>query len=117
MAKRPKRPRWPIATLQELAAIEGGLLLRQASCLDFFETREQAYETAREVIAGLSLNDYANTEQLAVDLADVYGVKMYGEGWYLKVTVDDDVPDMVVVVISLHPLKWSLKTNGGMVEP
>ena len=46
----------------------------------------------------------------------MYGVRIAdGSGWYLKITIDETVPE--VAVISFHPLERPLKTNGGMVKP
>jgi hypothetical protein len=47
-----------------------------------------------------------------VDTCDVYGVRINGSGWYLKVTIDE-----LLVVVSLHPLTGPLKTNSGVLHP
>lgn len=91
--------------------------MRKTSALDFFSTPNDAYEAARCAIADLDVGQFCDTEQLVVDLADVYGIELDGRGWYLKVAVDEDIEDSIVIVISLHPLKWPMRTNGGMVKP
>ena len=58
---------------------------------------------------------FAHTVQLTQDVADVYGVKIDNAGWYMKLTIDKQVPE--VAVISFHPLEKPLKTNGGVVQP
>jgi hypothetical protein len=48
-------------------------------------------------------------------VADVYGVRFRGGGWYLKLTVDDEMPE--VAIISFHPLEAPLRTSGGEIKP
>jgi len=64
---------------------------------------------------GLMMSQYAETVELTWDVADVYGVQIDGEGWYLKIAIDEEQPE--VAVISFHPLERRLKTRGGWVNP
>jgi hypothetical protein len=91
------------------------LFIQRTRALAFFQTHERAYEAARSMIAGLTVAAFAHAVQLAQDVADVYGVKIENTGWYVKLTIDEQVPE--VAVISFHPLEKPLKTNGGVVQP
>ena len=82
--------------------------------LQFFETRESAYDTARATIASLTQRAFAHSTAQTQDVCDVYGVVVDG-GWYLKICIDETVPE--VAVISFHPLERPLRTNGGEVKP
>ncbi len=42
----------------------------------------------------------------------MYGVRINGSGWYLKVTIDE-----LLVVVSLHPMLKPLHTNSGILRP
>lgn len=55
------------------------------------------------------------TLSLPIDKADVYGIEVEGCGWYLKVCIDENVPE--ATFISVHPLENPLRTNGGEVKP
>ena len=67
------------------------------------------------MIASLTIGSFAETVQLGLDEADVYGVKREGRGWYVKLTVREESD--LVVVISFHPLEHRLQTNKGTVLP
>jgi hypothetical protein len=110
-----RAPHFPLERLKELVARPRGLFIQRERALDFFATYTEAYATVRQVILGLSPSSFAHTVQLTYDIADVYGVRVQGAGWYLKVTVDEGVP--AVAVISFHPLERALKTSGGVVKP
>jgi hypothetical protein len=110
-----KRPHWPLTRVKALAAKDGGLFIQRTRALDFFETFGDAVRAARAAIAGLGEAQFSSTVTLTWDVADVYGVRIEGHGWYLKLTIDEGVPE--VAVISFHPLERPLKTNGGMVRP
>ena len=59
---------------------------------------------------------FSHSLQQIWDVCDVYGVKAGGGGgWYLKITLDEQVPE--VAVVSFHPLERALRTNGGTVKP
>lgn len=84
--------------------------------LAFFRDRKAAIDACRATINELTVRQFAETQKLTWDVADVYAVRMAdGSGWYLKITIDEEVPE--VAVISFHPLERPLKTNGGMVQP
>ena len=68
-----------------------------------------------QVIRELKLSSFAETVELTWSVADVYGLKLEGCGWYLKVTIDETEPQ--VLVISFHPLECPIRTNGGIVKP
>ena len=76
---------------------------------------ETAVATAKHVIADLSAGKFAET-LLQLAKCDVYGVQIAGAGWYLKLTIDPQPPEGLIV-ISLHPLERPLKTNTGTVKP
>lgn len=107
-------PHWPIAQVQELAAAKR-IWVQKTRAADFFLTTSEAIRVAREVAMELTNDDFSHSIQLTVDLCDVYGIVIDGGGWFLKLCVDVDVPELLIV--SLHPLERPLKTNGGMVNP
>lgn len=53
--------------------------------------------------------------QLTYDVADKFGINIDGTGWYIKLCIDRDVPE--VVVISFHPPERPMRTKAGMVKP
>ena len=111
-----KAPYWDLENVKAVAALPNGLLVRVTRAADFFPDRQSAIAACRSAIAALTVRDFAETQRLAWDIADVYGVRMADNtGWYLKITVDEDEPE--VVVISFHPLEYPLKTNGEVVKP
>jgi hypothetical protein len=107
-------PHWPLSQVKQLAA-EGKLFVQRTRALDFFSSLKEALTVARKVLVELELPSFAYTEKLTYDLADVYGVRIEDGGWYLKLTIDEQVPE--VAIISLHPLERPLKTRGGVVKP
>jgi len=84
---------------------------------------EFAESFVTEVIVGLRLNDFSETVQLQVDVADVYGVHVElldeqdqfveEQGWYLKLTVRD----ATLLVVSFHRASQPIPTRGGVVQP
>ena len=111
---KARTPHWDIVEVKALAA-KGQLVLSRTRAVDFFETADVAVATAKQVIAGLTVSRFAET-LVQPARCDVYGVQVGEGGWYLKVTIDRD-PQDELVVISLHPLEKPLKTNSGMVKP
>lgn len=107
-------PHWPIAQVQELAGAKR-IWVQKTRAADFFLTTSDAIRVAREVVMALTNDDFSHSTQLTVDLCDVYGIVIDGDGWFLKLCVDVDVPELLIV--SLHPLERPLKTNRGMVNP
>ena len=112
---RARKPHFPLERIRHVAAAANGLFIQRGRALDFFPTLSEAFATARRVIVQLADKDFSATARLAYDIADVYGVRLNGRGWYLKITLDEGVPE--VVVISFHPLERPLRTNGGTVKP
>ena len=110
-----KVPRWDLVTVKALAASPGGLQVLKTRAIDSFPDRRTAYAAARSMIAALALGNFAETVRLGLDEADVYGVKIDGRGWYVKLTVREE--NDLVVVISFHPLEHRLQTNKGTVLP
>jgi hypothetical protein len=49
------------------------------------------------------------------DVCDVYGIVREADGWYLKLCIDEGVPE--VAIISFHLLERPLRTNGGEIKP
>lgn len=113
---KAKTPHWDLGRVKELAARPNGLLVQVGRALAFFRDRKAAIDACRATINELTVRQFAETQKLTWDVADVYAVRMAdGSGWYLKITIDEEVPE--VAVISFHPLERPLKTNGGMVQP
>ena len=109
-----KKPYWDLDRVKGLAANDR-LVLSRSRALNFFEADETAVATVKQVIAGLSADRFAET-LLQPAKCDVYGVQVAGAGWYLKLTIDPQPPEGLIV-ISLHPLEKPLRTNTGMVKP
>jgi hypothetical protein len=107
-------PHWPLKRVKDLAK-KRRLFIQRTRALDFFTTLSEALQAARTTLLELELTNFAHTVKMTYDVADVYGVLTEGEGWYLKLTIDDQEPE--VVVISLHPLERPLKTRGGILKP
>ena len=110
-----RTPHFPLALVKGLAALPDGLFIQRTRAVDFFTSHAEAYAAARRVIEGPTESDFSETLRLTHDVADVYGVRIEDVGWYLKMTVDETVPE--VAVISSHPLERPIRTNGGTVEP
>jgi hypothetical protein len=83
--------------------------------LNFFDTMEAASEAVQLTVAGLTARAFAHSTQQTQDVCDVYGVLVEGGGWYLKICIDELLPE--VAVVSFHPLERPLRTNGGEVRP
>lgn len=111
---KAKKPYWDLDRVKALAANDR-LVLSRTRALNFFQADETAVATAKHVIAGLSADAFAQT-LLQPANCDVYGVQVGGGGWYLKLTIDPQPPEGLVV-ISLHPLERPLRTNTGVVKP
>jgi hypothetical protein len=113
-----KTPRWDLARVQKLATEPNGVFVQmgEKTKAAFNDSRKAATDAARATIAGLTVKAFAHSLEQTWDVCDVYGVKMAdGSGWYLKLTVDEEIPE--VAVVSFHPLERDLKTNGGTVKP
>lgn len=117
--EKKKTPFFALTRIRALAVAPNGLFLQRTRARDFLVikagTLQGAYSLAREVLMKLTESDFAETVMLSQDRADIYGVRLTNEGWYLKLTIDEAVPE--VAVISFHPLERPLRTNGGLVNP
>lgn len=107
---KAKKPHWNLDDVKQLAD-EGRLLLSKTKAQAFFPDPVTATTKAQGVIADLTERHFAHTLR-QVDICDVYGVRLDGKGWYLKLTIDG-----LLVIVSLHPLDKPLKTNSGEVKP
>jgi len=107
---KAKKPHWSLEDAKRLAA-EGRLFLSKTKAQAFFPDPWTAATKAQAVIADLTERQFAHTLQ-QTDICDVYGVRLDGKGWYVKLTIDD-----LLVIVSLHPLEKPLKTNAGEVKP
>lgn len=94
---------------------QGALLLRRGSAIDFFETPLDAYDAARRTLLDLTARCFCEALVLDSDVVDVYAIKRGERGWYLKLTIDEEEPE--VIVISFHPLSRPLRAVGGVVKP
>lgn len=111
-----KQPRWDLKIVKQVASQEDGLLLSKTRALAFFSGPDEAYTTALREIMALSIGSFVETTvQQFGEIFDAYGIVMDGKGWMLKFTVYETLPQ--VMVVSLHPLERSLKTNKGEVKP
>lgn len=111
---KAKKPFWELSRVKALAAANR-LILSRSRALNFFEADEIAVAMAKQVLAALVVGQFAET-LLQPAKCDVYGVLLSGKGWYLKFTIERGPPEELLV-ISLHPLERSLKTNTGVVKP
>lgn len=111
---KARKPHWNIDKVKDLAA-KGKMTLSATKALASFPSFDAAALAATTVIAGLHQGLFAET-LVQTTLCDVYGVRLNSKGWYLKVTIDSD-PEEELIVVSLHPLARPLKSNTGMVMP
>lgn len=111
---KAKKPHWDIDRVKHLAQ-NGKMIMTETKALASFPTFEAAVIAANFVIAALHAGVFAETLDQTTK-CDVYGVKLNDKGWYLKLTIDTDPADELIVV-SLHRLARPLKTNTGMVMP
>jgi hypothetical protein len=111
---KAKTPHWSLDLVKTLVA-DDKVFIQRTRALAFFEDREAAKEAVKKVFSTLTLRSYAETKIQTYDTCDVYGVRWEGDGWYLKLCVDETMPE--VVVVSFHPLEHPLRTKGGMVNP
>jgi hypothetical protein len=93
----------------------GGFFVQGGKAAANFETMVAARATVQMTVAALTTRSFAESKEQTYDVCDVYGVLVEGVGWYLKLCIDEAVPE--VAIISFHPLEHPLRTNGGMVKP
>ena len=111
---KAKAPHFGLARVKGLVA-NGNFTVQESRARVFLGTFVEARARMQEVCALLSERAFSHSVQLTWDVADVYGVTYCGRGWYLKLTIDDEEPE--VAIISFHPLQHPLRTNGGQVKP
>ena len=107
-------PRWRLDKVKALVA-EGKFEVLYKRAAAFFETRHDARAAAEAFIRAVELRHYAGTKPLGIGECDEYAMPVNGAGWYLKITIDESMPG--VVVVSLHPLEHPIRTRGGEVKP
>src|ERR1017187_281131 len=111
---KAKTPHWSLVHVKMLVANDK-LFIQPTRALAFFEDRTAATVAVKKVVSDLNQRSFHGTEVQTYDTCDVYGVRWEGDGWYLKICVDETMPE--VAVLSFHPLERPLRTNGGMVNP
>ena len=111
---RVKEPHWPLDEVKRLAAA-GTIWVQKTRAAAFFPTTREAVEVATEIALTLDVGAFSCTQELTHDVADVYGIVRDGDGWFLKLCIDVEAPELLI--ISLHPLERPLVTNAGVVKP
>jgi Motility quorum-sensing regulator, toxin of MqsA len=111
---KARAPHFLLVRVKALVAA-GSFFVQETKAQAFHETYRQAALAVREVCAQLTERQFARTESLTWDEADVYGVRYQQRGWYLKLTIDEAIPE--VAIISFHPLQRPLWTNAGVTKP
>ena len=109
-----RQPHYPLERVKELVA-QGKVWLSRRRALDMFDTPREAHAFAARVTALLTIDHFSETVQLSVDKADIYGIHVDDCGWYVKLYIDETVPE--TTFISLHPLEHPLNTNARKVDP
>ena len=109
-----KDPHWPLGEVKRLAAA-GQIWVQKTRAAVFFPTTREAVQVATEIALSLDVGAFSSTQELTHDVADVYGIVRDGKGWFLKLCIDVEVPELLI--ISLHPLERPLVTNAGVVKP
>jgi hypothetical protein len=66
-------------------------------------------------IERLTVDNFYRSVELTYDVADEYGLEIEGTGWYIKLCIDRDGPE--VVVISFHTPKYPMRTKAGVIRP
>ncbi len=111
---KAKTPHWSLDRVKTLVANDK-VFIQRTRALAFFASREAAEEAVRRTVSALTQRSFAETIVQTYDTCDVYGVRWEGDGWYLKICVDEAMPE--VAVLSFHPLKYPLRTNSGVLNP
>jgi len=112
---RAKTPHWDLERVKALVAAGSFMIQQGRAFAHIGGTYADAAAEMQGVITGLTTRSFSHTQTLTWDIADVYGVVFRDGGWYLKLTIDEEIPE--VAVISFHPLEAPLRTNGGEVRP
>lgn len=115
-------PRYVLADVQALVAkgefwvSQGPAAARIISVLACTQKAARAY--AANVIRSLAPDNYCETVQLSTDVADVYGIVVGGDPWYIKLCIDPNGPNgNEVSVISFHPPQHAMRTKAGTIKP
>lgn len=109
-----KQPHYSLSRVKDLVA-QGRVWLSRRRALDMFNTPAEAHAFAARIARLLAIDHFSETVRLHVDVADVYGLTVDQRGWYIKLYIDEMVPE--TTFISLHPLEHPLHTNSGEVKP
>lgn len=115
-------PRYVLADVQALVA-KGEFHVSQKSAAARIIsilacTQKAAREYAAKVICSLVPDNYCETVRLSVDVADVYGVVVAGDAWYIKFCIDPNGPNGdEVSVISFHPPLHAMRTKAATIKP
>src|SRR5262245_48828798 len=112
-----KGPHHPIDEVKKLVTAGAFMVMkgRGLSLLVPQLTYVEAMGFVPAAIQLLTIDNFYGTVQLTYDVADEYGINIDGTGWYIKLCIDRDVPE--VVVISFHPPERPMRTKAGMVKP
>lgn len=100
--------------MKELVAT-GHVFVQRTRALEMFETQDAAHAAVETTVADLTTRSFAHSTMQTQDVCDVYGVLREGEGWYLRLCIDESAPE--VAIVSFHLLERPLRTNGGEVRP
>jgi len=112
---KAKTPHFALVRVKQLVEA-GQFMIQEGKALAFLGGSFKEARTAMKgVVASLTTRSFAHSQQLPWDIADVYALRYGGSGWYLKLTIDEMVPE--VAIISFHPLQAPIRTNGGVVKP
>jgi Motility quorum-sensing regulator, toxin of MqsA len=112
---KAKTSHWDLERVRAMVAADSFLIQQTRAQMFIGGKYEDSRREMQTVVAGLSTKNFSHSQTLTWDVADVYGIRFRGGGWYLKLTIDEEVPE--VAVISFHPLEAPLRTNGGEVRP
>jgi len=103
-----------LGRLRQIAKDVRRIQVYKKRCVQFFGgDYQRAVRVASAAIQALSESNFSETKKQVWDMVDVYGVEINKRGWLLKVCIEDDA---IVHVISLHPLEYRIRTNGGWIE-
>src|SRR5205823_1877682 len=109
---------WPLERVKQLAAKRGGLFIMRERAMKRLTrvcpSKQDAYLFVRGVLCDtLAEEHFAGTVQLSQDTCDVYGLYLGDDPWYIKLNIDEEQPE--VVVISFHEPEQPLQTRAGLV--
>lgn len=110
----------PHHSLEEVKRLvaSGKFMLMRGRALNLLVPPLTYTEALRFVAAAvqlLSVDNFHSSVQLTYEMADVYGLNVDGVGWYIKLCIDQSVPE--VTVISFHPPEHAMRTKAGTIKP